>query len=195
MEREAPKYTTSSGSPIGAFRAASRRLARYPLYVSGGLAYDETVRLLRAALVEAEGNARAFTIRGRGRPELVSSRSWHELSEIETLLAQHIEKTLRGELRVEPRSALTTLRAHWRALRGGLAAERSLARRLFRENTGSRVQSWREQAPQLEHVLWPFFVARTQHLANTFALALNEPAPSPPLIWHPGRREFRQQPG
>ncbi len=159
--------------------------------MAGGLDYDETVRVLRAALVEAEGNARGFHIRARGRPSLVASRSWRELGEIEVLLAQRIEAALRRELRVDPRTALTRIRAYWRGLWAGLASEWSLVRRLFRENTQSQVQTWRAQAPQLEPVLWPFFVARTQYLANTLALGLDEPAPCPALIWHPGRREFR----
>ncbi len=158
----------------------------------GGLSYDETVRVLRAALVEAEGNARGFGVRARGRPELVSSHSWRELAEIEDLLAQQLEAALRNELRVAPHSAFTRMRAHWRGLWGGLASERALMRRLFHESRHSQVATWRAGAPQLEAVLWPFFAARTQYLANTLALALDEPAPAPPLIWHPGRREFRQ---
>ncbi len=163
--------------------------------MNGGLSYEETVRVLRGALVESEGNSRGFAVRARGRPELVSSHTWQELAEIEDLLAQHLEAALRSELRVVPHTAFTRIRAHWRGLWGGLASERALIRRLFHESTHSQVEAWRAGAPQLEAVLWPFFVSHTQYLANTLALALDEPAPSPPLIWHPGRREFRLRGG
>ena len=160
-----------------------------------GLGYDASVRVLREALVEAEGNARGFAVRARGRPELLSSHSWRELAEIENLLAQRLEGALQSELRVVPHTAFTRIRAHWRGLWGGLASERSLVRQLFHQTSHSQVEAWRAGAPQLESVLWPFFVSRTQYLANTLALALDEPAPSSPLIWHPGRREFRLRGG
>ncbi len=160
--------------------------------MTGGLGYDATVRVLREALVEAEGNARGFAVRARGRPELLSSHTWRELAEIEDFLAQRLEAALRNELRVVPHTAFTRIRAHWRGLWGGLASEQGLVRRLLHASTHSPVEAWRAGAPQLEAVLWPFFASRTQYLANTLALALDEPAPSPALIWHPGRREFRQ---
>ncbi len=44
---------------------------------------------------------------------------------------------------------------------------------------------------QIEASLWPFFVKCTHHLANTCALALDEPSSYPAIFWHPGRGEFQ----
>jgi hypothetical protein len=161
--------------------------------VTRALDYDETVRVLRASLVEAAGNAWAFGLRSRARPTLLSSRAWQELGAIEAVLVQHLEAALRRELRVEPRPLATRLRMYGRGLCAGLAGERSLVTRLLRESLRSPVQAWREAAPQLEAALWPFFVARTQYLANTLALALDEPTSFSTLVWHPGRREFHRR--
>jgi hypothetical protein len=131
-------------------------------------------------------------MRARGRPELVSSRSWAELAEIEALLGARLQAAIRQELRAEPLTPVVQLRALWRALRDGLlAAEARLVRRQLRAAASHPVASWRSGAPQLEADLWPFLEARTHYLANTFALALDEPAPFAPLIWHPGSRSFR----
>jgi hypothetical protein len=154
------------------------------------LSYDETVRALRGALAEAAGHARAFAVRARGRPQLVSTRTWGELAEIEALLAGAVETTLRRELRVEPWTLFVRGRTGARIIVESLRGERGLVRTLFEEARTHAVREWRQGAPQLEPTLWPFFVARSDYLANTFALALDEPAPHPPLLWHPGRREF-----
>lgn len=152
--------------------------------------YEDALRALRASLAEAAGNARVFAIRSRGAPRLLSAHSWGELAEIETLLVRELVLALRNELRVEPWSYATRLRAGWRGVLGGLRPEAGLVAGLLRELLEHPVERWRAGAPQLEAGLWPFFSARTRYLANTFALALNEPAPHAPLIWHPGRREF-----
>ncbi len=157
------------------------------------LDYDETVRLLRASLSEAEANAWAFQVHSRARPALVSSRTWNELAQIEAVLAHHIEEALKRELRVEPRTVLTRVRKRWRQLSRGVAREHTLVARMLRESCRSPVSTWREQTPQLEGSLWSFFVARTQYFANTFSLALNEPTPFPPLVWYPSRRTFQGQ--
>lgn len=159
--------------------------------VADELGYDETLRALRRSLVVATGNAQAFGIRARGRPSLLSARGWAELAEIEAVLAQHLVQALRRELRAEPLSFWGRTAAMWRGIAGAVAPERSFVARLFRSASAHPVESWRAGAPQLEADLWPFFSARTHHLANALALALNEPAPYPPLFWHPGAREFR----
>lgn len=160
--------------------------------VGESLDYDATLRALRRTLGEVAGNARAFGMRAKGRPELVSSRTWAELAEIELLLGAQLQATIRQELRAEPLTPLVQLSAFWRTFREGLlTGEARLVRRQLWAASSHPVSSWRRGAPQLESSLWPFFEARTHYLANTFALALDEPAPFPPLIWHPGSRSFR----
>ena len=155
------------------------------------LGYEQALRALRGSLAQVAGNARAFAIRARGRPALISGHSWAELAQIEQLLAAKLEAVLRRELRAEPWSGFARLRALARGIRGGLEGERSFARRLLEEARAHPVERWRSGTPQLEETLWPFFSARTRYLANTLALALDEPTPHRPLIWHPARREFR----
>jgi hypothetical protein len=159
--------------------------------VDDGLSYDETIKVLRAALVEVEGNTWAFQVRSRGQPKLLSSHAWRELGEIEALLVESIVEALSCELRAEPWTRFARLRARGRGLLKALAGERGVIERLCREFTHSPVEGWRRATPQLEATVWPFFVARTHYGANTFSLALDQPAPFPPLIWHPGRREFQ----
>ena len=153
--------------------------------------YDEAVIALRGALVETAAQARAFAIRARGRPALVSTRAWAELAEIEALLARDIQDCLRLELHVDPWPMTVRIRAGLRGLATALASEPRLVERLLTEATHHPALQWRQAAPQLEASLWPLFVARTQHLANAAALALNEPQPYPALFWHAARREFR----
>ncbi len=163
--------------------------------MAGTLGYDQVVRLLRSALAQSSGNAWAFQVRSRGRPNLLSGPTWRTLCEIERLLVARVEQALRQDLRVEPRPWQIALSGQLRGLRIALAAERGTVRRLHDEAVRARVSSWRERAPQLEARLWPFFTERTQYLANTLALALNEPAVFPALVWHSGRREFRHATG
>ncbi len=163
--------------------------------MAGALGYDGTVRLLRSALAKTSGNAWAFQVRSRGQPKLLSASTWKSLCEIEQLLVAQIEQALRQDLRVEPRPWRVALSGQLRGLRVALAAEPGTVRRLHDEAVRARVSTWRERAPQLEARLWPFFVERTQYLANTLALALDEPAVFPALVWHPGRREFRHATG
>lgn len=155
------------------------------------LGYDETLRVLRQSLVRAVSNAWVFTIRARGRPQLLSARGWLELVEIERTLGGQLERALRSDLRVEPWSALGRTRSLYRGIWDSLRGERALVVDLFGRASRDPVDAWRRGAPQLEESLWPFFTGRTHYLANTFALALDEPAPFPTVIWHPGRREFR----
>jgi hypothetical protein len=160
--------------------------------VGESLDYDATLRVLRRTLGKVAGNARAFGMRARGRPELISSRTWAELAEIELLLVAQLQTAIRQELRAQPLTPLVQLSALWRAFRDGLmGGEARLVRRQLHAASSHPVASWRRGAPQLEPSLWPFLEARTHYLANTFALALDEPAPFPPLIWHPGSRSFR----
>ena len=153
--------------------------------------YDDAVAALRHSLFEASANARAFGIRARGRPQLLSARAWAELAHVEALLARDLTDTLKLELHHEPWAPFgemwALLRGFWRAL----ISEPALVTRLYREACEHPVESWRTAAPQLEASLWPFFSARTRHLANATALALNEPQPHPDLFWHPSRQEFR----
>jgi hypothetical protein len=159
--------------------------------LSEGLSYDETELLLRNSLVEVSGNARAFALRSRAGARLVSKRSWSELAQIEAQLERDLADTLRLELRSEPWSWLARTRALGRGLGLGITSEAHLIRVLFERVRAHPVERWREDAPQLEASLWPLYVARTHYLANTLALALDEPAPYPALIWNPHRREFR----
>jgi hypothetical protein len=152
--------------------------------------YDEAVRVVRGILEDSAGKARAFATRSRGRPSLLSDRTWAELATIETLSSQRALEALQRELRVESWTPLAQARAAWRGLRDGLVAESALVRRLLEEACASPIERWRIEAPQLEACLWRFLHARTRHLANSAALGLGEPAPYPALIWHPGRREF-----
>ncbi len=154
--------------------------------------YDEAVIALRGALVETTAQARAFAIRARGRPALISARSWAELAEIEALLARDIQDCLRLELHVDPWPMMVRIRAGLRGLSTALAPEPRLLERLLPDSSQHPVEQWRQAAPQLEASLWPLFVSRTQHLANAAALALNEPHPYPALFWHAARREFRR---
>ncbi|MFQ5513400.1 MAG: hypothetical protein ACE5FG_03095 [Myxococcota bacterium] len=153
-------------------------------------AYDEALAFLRSALVESAGNARAFERRAGGRPTQLSPRAWRELSEIELQLTNVLENVIRSELRETPWNGWLRLRAQALGCRGALGAEQRLIQRVHRRCVDAPLEQWRDARPQLEGVLWPFFVDRTQYLANTLALALDEPAPYRPLIWHPGRREF-----
>ena len=158
--------------------------------MEGKLEYEDAVRLLRRALVETTGNARAFRVRARGRPQLVSARSWRELSEIENLLAHELFEVLRRELRVEPWKYFMRIRAGWRGISLGIRGEASVVTQLYRESSQAPVDAWRTGAPQVEE-LWSFLCPRTHHLANTLALALGEPSPYPALFWHPGQRNFK----
>ena len=153
--------------------------------------YDDAVAALRDSLVEAAANARGFAIRARGRPKLLSARAWAELAQIEALLARDLVDCLKLELHEEPSSPFREMVALLRGLWRALISEPALVRRLYRDASQHPVEAWRAAAPQLEASLWPFFAARTRHLANTTALALNEPQPWPALFWHPARREFR----
>lgn len=153
--------------------------------------YNAAVTLVRHLLVGAAGGSRAFSIRARGRPQLLSERGWGELAAIEALLSTRLEQVLQGELRVNPWSGLARARALWCGLRDGLMGEERLLRSLLEEARSTPVEAWRRGAPQLEAPLWGFFAQRTHHLANAAALALAEPAPFPTLIWHPGRHEFQ----
>lgn len=153
--------------------------------------YDEAVVALRGALAETAAQARAFAIRARGRPALVSARSWAELAEIEAHLARDLEDCLRLELHVDPWPMTVRIRAGLRGVLTALASEPRLVERLLTGAADHPVERWRRAAPQLEASLWPLFVSRTRHLANAAALALNEPQPYPALFWHANRREFR----
>jgi hypothetical protein len=120
---------------------------------------------------------------------------WAELAEIEALLVRGLEEALRRELRIEPWTLSVRTRAGARAVAESLRGEEPLVRALISEARDHPVQDWRRRAPQLESELWPFFVARTEYLANGLALALNEPAPYPVLVWHRGRQEFTRGTG
>ncbi len=161
--------------------------------MSQGLGYDATLRIVRTALVAARGNAWGFQVRSRGAPKLLSRRAWQELCEIETLLVHALREVVRRELHAEPHTLLMRMHTGWRCLSVALMGERNVIVRLLREGVASPLETWRRDAPQLETSLWPFFVSRTQHLANVCALALDEPAPFPPLIWHPGQRGFQRR--
>jgi hypothetical protein len=159
------------------------------------LGYDEAVAVVRRILEDTAGKARAFATRSRGRPSLLSHRTWAELATIEALSSQRAQAALQRELRVEPWTSFGQARAAWRGLRDGLVGESPLVRRLLAEACASPVERWRAEAPQLEETLWRFLSARTRHLANSAALGLGEPSPYPTLIWHPGRREFLEARG
>jgi hypothetical protein len=156
--------------------------------------YDEAVRVCRRGVLDAAANAQGFALRAaRGGSGAVSPATWSELAQIEQLLVPRLEQALRRELRVEPWPFPSTLQASllgfWRAL----APEAMIARRLYLNAASGAVDRWRTGAPQLEGVVWPFWVERTHYLANTLALALNEPAPYGVLMWHPRLREFRSK--
>ncbi len=167
-------------------------LERYSLPVVGDLGYEDAVRIVRRVLADAAGNARAFSIRSRGRPRLVSARTWAELAEIEAILSAILEESLLRELRVAPWTLGMRYRTGFAAIGGALRGEDGLVRSLFGRARVQPTAEWRAGAPQLEGTVWPFLEARTEHLANALALALNEPAPFSTLIWHPGRQEFQR---
>jgi len=158
--------------------------------VAQELGYDAAVAVLRAALAESGGSARAFELRSRARPRLLTARSWHELAVIEALLAARLATALSRELRVPPWSLAARARAGATFAARALAPETRVVRRVFERARTHPVERWRAAAPQLEGMLWPFFSARTRYLANVAALALSERAPYPPLLWHPARKEF-----
>ena len=153
------------------------------------IGYDEIVGLLRRELGGVARNVRVFALRARVRPTLVSPREWTLLAEIETELQELLQHTLQLELHVDPWTMRRQLGSMLGSLIGGLRGERPLLLALLRDAADHPVERWRAGAPQLQD-LWPFFAARTHYLANTFALALDEPAPFPPLVWNPRRREF-----
>ena len=158
---------------------------------SPDLDYDETVRALRRSLAESNGNARAFSLRSRGAPVLLSGRSWEELSSIETLLAALVEQAIQRQLKIEPWTTGPWVASLARVARNGLfGGERSVVARILGETRSHPVDGWRAGAPQLETSLWPFFVDRTRYLANTMSLALDERAPYPPRVWNPRRQGF-----
>ncbi len=154
------------------------------------LGYEEVIGLLRRELRSVTRNARVFGLRSRARPSLLSARSWAELAQIEVELKDILEHTLRLELHVEPWTAWGRTAVAIGSFVDSLAGERRLLTRLFGAAAHHPVERWRAGVPQLEDALWPFLSGRTRYLANTLALALNEPAPFSQLIWHPRRREF-----
>ena len=156
------------------------------------LDYDETERLLDRLLVELKANSRAFRIRASGRPQCMSGAQWAELAEIDSLVAATLHEVMRREFRSEPGGPWADLTAAVTGLTGGLVSERRLLSRLHERCAAQPVERWRAGAPQLEASLWPLFCDRTQHLANSVALALNEPAPHPAIIWQPHLRAFRR---
>jgi hypothetical protein len=113
-----------------------------------------------------------------------------ELAEIEAILAADLEANLRRELRVEPWTMAMRYRAGLGAIVEALRGEEGLVGALLDRARRQPTDRWRQGAPQLEESLWPFLAGRTEHLANTLALALNQPAPFAPLLWHPGRQQF-----
>jgi hypothetical protein len=153
--------------------------------------YDAAVRVLQRSLTAATANARAFGARTYTGHGLISARGWNELAEIEAHMVRLLRAALQRELRTEPRPLAARVRSWLRGERDSWSGERSLIARQLREASSWPVAAWRAGNPQLEAVLWPFFQSRTQHLANQMALALHEPAPYPAIVWHPGRREFR----
>ncbi len=157
------------------------------------LSYDDAVRVLRRGLVESSAHARAFAVRAKGRPKLISARSWQELAQIEALLSRVLAETLRHDLRVDPFTYGVRAVSMLRRIRESLRGEERLVQGLFTETRSHPVRQWREGAPQIKGELWSFFEARTEYLANTFALALNEPSPYAPLVWNPGRQEFTRR--
>ncbi len=156
-----------------------------------GLDYDGALRLLRELLCEAAANTWAFRLRARRSPTLLSERGWMELAEVESRLRHCLEQGIRHELRTDAWTYLLRVRTVARGLRLALVGERAVVERLRHTSACAPLEAWRRGAPQLEQRLWPLLVPRTHHLANALSLALNEPAPFPPLIWHPGRGEFR----
>jgi len=154
--------------------------------------YDEAVQICRRGMIDAAANAQGFALRAaRGAKGQVSAATWSELAQIEQILLPRLERALRQELRVPPWPFPSRPQAHGLGLWRGLGPESAVAPRLFLAAASGAVDRWRSSAPQLEGVVWPFWVERTHYLANTLALALNEPAPYPVLMWHPRQREFR----
>jgi hypothetical protein len=148
------------------------------------------IGLLRRELRRVARNARVFALRSRARPTLLSARSWAELAEIEAELQDLLQHTLRLELHVEPWTALGRVRTGIGSFLDSLRGERRLLERLLDEAVQHPIERWRSGVPQLEDALWPFLGGRTRYLANMLALALDEPAPFPPLLWQPRRRQF-----
>lgn len=154
------------------------------------ISYDETIVLLRGELRNVARNARVFALRSRGRPTLLGARSWAELAQIEAELQDLLQHTLQLELHVDPWTRWGRSGTALGSFIDSLASERRLLQRLFAGALHHPVEHWRAGVPQLEDALWPFLSARTRYLANTLALALDEPAPFPPLVWQPRRRQF-----
>ncbi len=155
------------------------------------LDYAAAVRVLQNALLEVAANARGFALRAQGKPTRLSARNWHELAEIEAFLSYQLEQNLRREMKATPWSPFRQMRAMFQGYWIGFGDEEARIRRAHQLVVASPVERWRAGAPQLEASLWPFFQDRTHYLANTFSLALNEPAPFPTLIWRPDRRAFQ----
>jgi hypothetical protein len=154
------------------------------------LGYDEVVRELRVALIACTANAQAFAARRHLARDRISARTWSELAQIEARLAKRLHSALQSELRAQPWTFAARVRATVRSLRDEWSRERPLLVRRLREAQALPVAAWRAGNPQLEARVWPFLQNRTEHLANALALALNEPAPFPPIVWHAGRQEF-----
>ena len=154
------------------------------------LDYDTAIVLLRHELRRVACNARVFALRSRARPTLLSARSWAELAQIEAELQDLLEHTLRLELHVEPWTGWGRVQTGISSFLSSLRGERRLLESLLEEATRHPIEHWRNDAPQLEDALWPFLSGRTRYLANMLALALDEPAPFPPLLWQPRRRQF-----
>jgi hypothetical protein len=157
------------------------------------LGYDEALAVLRGQLVAARANASVFGSLARaGSGGLLSPRGWAELADIEAELARQLEQNLRRELRADPFPVLSAGRAFLRQTVDRFSPERALAQRRLTETRELPLSRWRAGIPQLENGLWDFTIGRSHHLANTLALALNEPAPFPVVVWQPARRQFRR---
>ena len=160
------------------------------------LSYDATLHLLKRALIEIHGNAIAFLRRGQRSPSraphTLSPRTWQELATIEALLSRDLEDCIRLELHEEPWNPWAHIFTVFGGLWRSFGSEEKLLRSLHASLSSLPLDQWRTGAPQLEPSLWPFFANRTPYLANTAALALNEPPPYPTLIWLPRERKFRK---
>ena len=164
--------------------------------MSEELTYDATLALLKRSLLEIHGNAIGFLRRGERRPSnadiALSPRSWQELATIEALLARDVEDCIKLELHEEPWSPWSHMGTVFRGLFLSIGSDEKVLRKLHADLADHPVDHWRAGAPQLEASLWPLFANRTHYLANTVALALNEPPPYPTLIWLPRERKFRK---
>jgi hypothetical protein len=157
------------------------------------LGYDEALAVLRALLVAVRANTAVFASLSRsGQGGLLSPRGWAELAEIEAELARQLDLNLRRELRAEPFPPLCTLRVLLRETLDRFSPERSVILRRMAETRDLPLARWRAGSPQLENGFWDFAIGRSHHLANTLALALDEPAPFPVVVWQPARRQFRR---